>query len=407
MSAFSAKRYRFTATAAIFATTIVGLSLSGTDTGAKAQLVPPVVPDVASWQQFVLAVSPSGTVGKVTYETFASDQDIYVSNPCPSPKPSSASVCNSPTWPSATNATKTLQRSLLGRTNAHPATGEPSRFKIEVIGPKQGCGKPSGIDQAAKGSKFPKDGCIGEEVRRDRPSFDYLVTNGLWSTAGLVQYYATNQPVSLPWNTLEVKADWIPVKTLATWLGQSESFVTTNFYTSSVKLETGETKPFAMTSMHLMVKSPGFPNWVWANFENAFVPGRCDVTGCTDSYGATKTYVPPNPTAWGQYGACPKTAAVSAMMTNASVAPVFANYCMTGSQTAFTANSLPTLLGSPVIETLNANVALTKSSCISCHAGASFNASGKPGRVNTTIGPNAPASGYIGYDLMWGVLGAQ
>lgn len=78
MSAFSAKRHRFTATAAIFATTIVGLSLSGTDTGAKAQLVPPVVPDVASWQQFVLAVSPSGTVGKVTYETFASDQDIYV-----------------------------------------------------------------------------------------------------------------------------------------------------------------------------------------------------------------------------------------------------------------------------------------------------------------------------------------
>ena len=406
MSALSSKRRRFAATAAIFATTIVGLSIGGTDTGAKAQLVPPVVPDVASWQQFVLAVTPSGTPGKVAYETFASDQDIYVSNPCPTPTPSSG--CNAPTWPSATaTSTKALQRSLLGTAHARAAMQRRGKFTVEVIGPAQGCGTPSGLNQAAKGSGFPASGCIGEEVRRDRPSFDYLVANELWSTSGLAQYYATKQPVSLPWNTLEVKADWIPVSTLATWLGKPQSFVTANFYTSTANVGNGPPTTYAMTSMHLMVKSPGFPDWVWANFENAYVPGRCDLTGCTDSFGAQKAYVPPNPKSWGQYGACPKTPAVSAMMTQANVAPVFANYCMTGSQSAFTANGSPTLLGSPVIETLNANVPLAQSSCISCHAGASFNASGTPGPVNETIGPNAPPSGYTGYDLMWGVLFAQ
>lgn len=413
MSAFSSKRRRFAATAAIFATTIAGLSISGTNTSATAQIVPPVAPDVASWEQFVLAVTPSGTPNKVAYETFASDQDIYVSNPCPIPSPSPAPTptptptCNTPTWPSPTGTSaKMLQKSLLGTARAHAVKGS-SKFKVEVIGPAQGCGTPSGLTDAAKGSGFPATGCIGEEVRRDRPSFNYLVANGLWSTPGLAQYYAGKQPVSLPTNTLEVKADWIPVSTLETWLNQPSSFILANFYTSKAQVGNGPAVTYALTSMHFMVKSPGFPDWVWANFENAYVPGRCDVTGCTDSFGAQTAVVAPNLTQWGQYGACPKSAAVSAMMTQANVAPVFANYCLTGSQSTFAGNVRPTLLGSPVIEVLNANVALTRSSCQSCHAGASFNASGTPGPVTETIAPNAPPPGYTGYDQMWGVLFAQ
>lgn len=396
---------------AVSAVAITALTLGGVQGRAKpAQIIPPppVQIDAVSWQQFILAVAPSATSGKVTYETFASDQDIYVANPCAPTNP--APGCNTPAWPSTTSKqkSKTLQRSLLGMSHMRAAAAKRGGrgFKVQVIGPAQGCGTPPGLNGAAAGSGFPKAGCVGEEVRRDRATFDYLVGNGLWSSAGISQYYATGKPVTAPWNALEVKADWIPVKTLATWLGKPTSFVTQNFYISSASVGTGPATAYAMTSMHLSVKTPGFPDWIWADFENAYTPGRCDLTGCSDSFGAVTPTVPTNAKPWGQYGACPKSAAVTAMMQQANVAGVFANYCLSGSQSTFGTAANPTLLGSSVVETLNANVPLAQSSCISCHAGASFNASG-PGNVGTPVGPNAPAKGYTAYDFMWGLLFAQ
>ena len=391
---------------------VSALALGGVQSSAKpAQIVPPppISNDLVSWQQFILAVTPSGVPGKVAYETFASDQDIYVSNPCAPTKP--VPGCNVPAWPSATSkrAPKSLQRSLLGMAHMRATAalrGARRGFGVQVIGPAQGCGSPSGLGGAAAGSGFPKTGCVGEEVRRDRATYDYLVGNGLWSSAGISQYYATGQPVTAPWNALEVKADWIPVTTLATWLGKPASFVTANFYTSSANVGKGPATAYAMTSMHISVKTPGFPDWIWADFENAYTPGRCDLTGCSDSFGATTPTTPANAKPWGQYGACPKSANVTAMMQQANVGAVFANYCLSGSQSTFGTAANPTLLGSSVVETLNANVPLAQSSCISCHAGAAFNASG-PANVGSPIGPNAPAKGYTAYDFMWGLLFAQ
>lgn len=395
------------------AVTISALALGGVQSVARPAQIPPppsVSIDAVSWQQFILAVTPSAAPGKVTYETFASDQDIYVSNPCAPTNP--APGCSTPSWPSSAAATapKSLQRSLLGlahmRGAASTALRGGRRFGVQVIGPAQGCNPPQGANGAAAGSGFPKTGCVGEEVRRDRATYDYLVGNGLWSQAGLSQYYATGKPVTAPWNALEVKADWIPVATLATWLGKPASFVTANFYTSSANVGSGPATAYAMTSLHLSVKTPGFPDWIWADFENAYTPGRCDLTGCHDSFGAAKKVVPANAKAWGQYGACPKTGAVTQMMNQANVAAVFANYCLSGSQSTFGTSAKPTLLGSAVVETLNANVPLAQSSCISCHAGASFNAS-SVAPVGAPVGPNAPAKGYTGYDFMWGLLFAN
>lgn len=363
--------------------------------------------DPIAWRQFILAVAPSGSPGKVRYETWASDQDIYVSSPCAPVNP--APGCNRPSWPSpgSARAIKAFQPSVLGHSLTR-APGAGRRPTVEVIGPAQGCSSPIGIQPggAAINSGFPASGCVGEEVRRDRASFTYLVRNGLWSKAGLASYFTSKRAVALPWNALEVKADWIPVATLSNWIGQPASFITANFYTASASVGTGAPTVYAMTSMHLSVKTPGFPNWVWANFENAYTPGRCDQTGCSDSFGATKTSVPAKSTPWGQYGACPKTNAVTAMMAQAGVAAVFANYCLTGSQSAFGTTANPTVLGSPVIETVNADVPLATSSCISCHAGASFQGS-NVGPVGEPLGPNAPPKGYTAYDFLWGLLLAQ
>jgi hypothetical protein len=122
----------------------------------------------------------------VTFETWASDQDIYVANPCVSSNDPAG--CNSPVWPTADQleAPKSLTPSVLGLSHQAVAHRPAGRFAVEVIGPAQGCKVPPGIapGQPAADSGFPAQGCVGEEVRRDRASFDYIVQEGLWSRRG-------------------------------------------------------------------------------------------------------------------------------------------------------------------------------------------------------------------------------
>jgi hypothetical protein len=99
------------------------------------------------------------------------------------------------------------------------------------------------------------------------------------------------------------------------------------------------------------------------------------------------------------------------MMVNAGDAPVWQNYCMKGSQITYGTAEQPTRLGNSVIEAINADVPIAKSSCISCHSVASFNAKGEPNpHVNDgLIGP-VPASfmtGYLPNDFIWGSLFAK
>jgi hypothetical protein len=379
---------------------------------ALAQPTPPLSPtqlDQISWQSFVMAVRPSSVAGKVVYETWASDQDIYVANPCPITGKKTPG-CNVPTWPSpsANGAIKPFQTSVLGRSHLGLTRMGGG---VEVIGPAQGCTAPVGITtapKAAANSGFPSGGCVGEEVRRDRMSFAYLVQAGLWSKAGLKAFYNTGRPVGLPWNALDVKADWIPVATLAQWLGKTPAFVTANFYTATAQAsKNGPKTAYAMTSIHISIKAAGFPDWVWADFENAYTPGRCDQTGCIDNFGAKVAKVAANTTPWGQYSPCTPTTAATKLMAGAKVAAIFGNYCLTGTQVKFGTATKPTLLGSPIIEPLNANVPLAASSCISCHAGASFNAAGPNFNVGQPVGPHAAPAGYRTYDFMWGVLNAK
>lgn len=347
--------------------------------------------DQMAWAFFVRAVRPSATQGKLAYETWASDQDIYVQNPC-APPPASQSGCNIPTWP-------VLKAPKLLTSSTKPHRG----FSVEGIGPKQGCGSPNG---SAPG--FPSNGCVGEEVRRDRASFNYIVQNGLWSKAGLSNYFSGGGTVTFPANALNVKADWIPVDQLATWLGKPRSFVTANFYTAIGNLDAKSRVLMALTSMHVSVKAPGYPNWVWANFENAYTPGRCDLTGCVDNFGAVTATVAPK-AAWSQYGTCAKSPAAARLLRGANVPSVFNNYCLTGTQVNYVDGSgNATVLSSPIIEPLNAGVPTNQSSCITCHQGASFNASGVAGPVKGGIGnPQPLPTGAKAYDFMWGILFAQ
>ena len=406
--------------AALIATAALFVVSAFSPVMAQTAATPPsggtLTADILAWENFIRAVTPArGQQGKVVYETWASDQDIYVSKPCP-PAGAPTPGCNVPAWPSP-QAAKSLVSTTIGHQLAVAAAGTAVTPVVGGIGPKQGCGVPTrslGGNGAAAGSGFPTGGatdCVGEEVRRDPSSFLYIVQNGLWSQAGLHQFFQS-QAVQFPQGALNVKADWIPVATLAKWINQPEAFVTANFYTANGSLGAGRTSvPMAMTSMHVAIKHWGVPsNWIWANFENAYTPGRCDVTGCTDRFGAATQFVPPRPANWGQYGQCAKTPAVRARMQRAGVANVFNNYCLTGSQESYGTTSNPTLLGSPIIEPLNANVPMSRSSCISCHTAAAFYANGSPFTtllVTNPIGPTALPPNVRAYDFMWGVINAN
>jgi hypothetical protein len=273
-----------------------------------------------------------------------------------------------------------------------------------IIAPEQ-CAPPA----AAGAGGFPVDGCIGEEVRRNWASFQYIVSNELNSIDGLKKAFQKGLKVDLPADAIEVKADWIKITDAIRWLNLNENQVRELFYINKATDGTVTTE-FALVAFHFSSKQ--IKNWVWADFEHQMNPGRCDDTGCHDSFGASIADVtaktPPNQ----QYGECQKSNAVQAMFTNAGLNSVWKNYCLKGSQIAFTqANGQPTLLGNSVIERINAGVPVLQSSCITCHAYASFdntgNTSGPPSPNPVgNVDPNK-LQGLMTTDFLWGNLRAR
>lgn len=339
------------------------------------------------WRLFTqfTAPTPGAQPPSVIFDTWASDADTFAVNPV---------------WPSP-GAPRKFQTSALLRTKLHG--GGP----IDLP-----CSPPG---NAAAGG-FPVDGpptpCIAEEVRRNRPQFDYIKKNGLHTKAGLAAAYQRGLDVQMPTDAISVKGDWVPVQTLLQWipaLGSVER-IRTLYYTS-----VSDQVEYAVVALH--VSSRQNPNWVWGTFEHQNNPGRCDDLGCYDSFGATRPVVAPNRSAINtQYGACPKSPALQALMRNARLSPVWQNYCLKSSQVDYvTADGTPTALGNSVIERIVGNGTVSASSCIACHVYASYNAKGETSLAAQAMLPFNPTGVPIPavlkasrkFDFMWGVLQAK
>jgi hypothetical protein len=378
-------KYRVPLAELVFSTSIA--FLTGATAFAQGTNLPWGQPsDMVAWEVFTQITAPSGNpqATNVEFETWASDEDIYTA---------------SPKWPTVGAAPKQLHVSLLGESRQH------GRRVLESIAPGQ-CTQ-NYNKQAAAAAKFPADGCIGEEVRRNWSSFQYLVSNQLNTTEGLVQAFAKGFKVDLPADAIEFKADWIRVVDAMNWLGLTDQQVHQLYYTNKAT-GGGDNTEYALVSFHFSSKQ--IKDWVWADFEHQMNPGRCDFIGCRDSYGAVDANVAPKTVLNQQYGECKKTPAVQAMFTNAGISPVWQNYCLKGSQITFVdANGAPTKLGNSVIEAINASVPIENSSCITCHAYASFD---KTGAANfralslNPVGKVDPAlqAGFTGNDFLWGSI---
>ncbi len=354
--------------------------------------------DMVAWEGFAQITAPAGNPKpkKVEFETWAADEDIYVKSPAQ--------------WPSV-DSPKVLQPSALARASMRSdAVLRPFAFTTDCIKPG---GLPPGT--AAAGSTFPPGGCIGEEVRRNWASFQYIVSNGLDSRAGLGKAFASGLKVDLPADAIEFKGDWASIADVATWLGVDAGVIRGHYYTSSTTIAGVQTE-IALLSFHISSKQ--VKNWVWSDFEGAMNPGRCDFIGCRDAFGAANASVTPNPDPNRPYGDCAKTPALKAMLESAGTDAVWQNYCLKGTQVTFLDdNGKPTLLGNSVIEPLNADVPILKSSCITCHGYASFGENGKINFFALLDDANSPtgnidpshmidpanSKNFTANDFMWGI----
>jgi hypothetical protein len=360
--------------------------------------------DQVGWETFVQVTAPSGIPGNVNveFETWASDEDIYRTSP--------------PKWPSVPSP-KRLHPSVLNMVASARANQSASpRFSLEAITPGT-CAPPSN----PQAGDFPKGACIGEEVRRNWASFQYIVGNGLFSKSGLADAAKNGLVVNLPADSIEVKADWVRISDLKAWQRNTlnDDQIRKLYHVNTVEEQDGKTD-YALVAFHFSTKQ--VKNWVWADFEHELNPGRCDDTGCHDSFGAVAADVPPknsrsqngqdingNP----QYGACAKSDILEKMMANAQIADVWRHYCLKGSQITFVnSNGSPTLLGNSVIERIAADIPILKSSCQTCHAYAAFNKTGAAGGFpDNAVGAFDPKvleqAGMIQNDFIWGVLLAR
>lgn len=379
---------------------------AGTPEPAKGGPLPSGVnSDKQSWIDFIAVVTPVSK-SQLTFETWASDPDIYT---------------DTPKWPSLTEAaTKKMRPGLLQLFKApHPTGYEVARYDAKRI--DGNCGD---VANAAAGN-FPVAGstpppgpislkapqpCYAEEVRRNRPSFDYIVGNKLNTQPGLAQAYTkattSSWRVSLPTDAVEVKADWLPVDTLVDWLAANGAKRSRDQVKKEYLVRESGGVLYGLVSLHLSSKE--IPNWVWASFEHHKNPGRCDTMGCFDTFGAKKEAVEPASTDNTQYGECRKTEALEKLFKKAGVDEVWKNYCLKSSQIAEVGKDGASLmLGDSFTERVAANVPINQSSCMSCHAAAAVTSTGAPYTTLLQENPmgqvTLPATA-IGVDFIWGIL---
>jgi hypothetical protein len=300
--------------------------------GATAQTDPnPAMnaPDQFAWKMFIQVNTSAGGTN-ATFETWASDTDTFKVDPVFPSGPSPLAL-HPPVVPTA------------------------GREAIQESG---------GLLPAVP----PNPSLTLEETRRNKSAFDFIVQNNLYKITGLKAAYS--KTLSFPVDAVEVKANWVPVDQVPAFTLNrvAPADVAKIFHVNTAS----DGKKYALVSMHVITKA--VPNWTWATFENEMNPGRCDILGCKDSFGAQSAFVPPNAQAAKGYPSCVKTPALTALFASATLDGAFVHYCLKGSQADFIDNSgLDIRLGNSVTEDGFVNQA----SCMTCHGRAAFDQNGK------------------------------
>lgn len=288
-------------------------------------------PDKASWKFFISIVSAVPNVpDKIRFETWASNEDTFTKTPI---------------FPGALTTVCPGAEGAISATAAITPAASPKILNIPAL-------------QALAPGLQPHISPDGsEETRRNQATFDFIVCNQLYTKAGLRAAFASGRPISFPLDSMEVKANWLPIEDV----NSSEYYVST----------AADGKKYALVAFHIISKI--IPDWTWATFEHRANLGRCDYIGCHDNFGAVVTDVQPNDVPGRPYNPCTKTEDVKKLFADAGLPSFWENYCLKGTQTDFvTPTGIPTHLGNSVTEA----GFVSTSSCVSCHSRAAVDAKG-------------------------------
>ncbi len=160
---------------------------------------------------------------------------------------------------------------------------------------------------------------MAELVFRNEPMFDYIFDNNIYHTDGLAEVFARSQAnlsdrapyqqrnapadlvkIDFPVEAIMVKSNWLHEERAAE-LGLTDDpdnpYITMEI--ESAVTDNNETifEPGLHYLVAVHISSKDIPDWVWATFEHVNNPGRCDITGCNDSFG----YFAPDEVAGDQY----------------------------------------------------------------------------------------------------------
>ena len=301
------------------------------------------------------------------------------------------------------------------------------------------------------GRKFRQS--MAELVFRNRPMFDFILKNDLYNQQGLqavfqrVSDYATaanampyrqvGKPgalvdIDFPVDSVMIKSNWLNAD-VARKLGLRDDEANP-YIKMQIKTSANDNNPeIFQEGEHWLVafhiSSKDTPNWLWATFEHVNNPGRCDYTGCNDSYGyatsdtglrpdqATnftrpKTTCDKLPLAeyvfqTGEtYPGGTRSQALGKVLADLGIgtdrapqagisagAKAWNSYRLKGTQTEFTsATGQATRLGNSVTEGGFVN----SSSCITCHARASLGANGSVNPLPLSVFMSeASETGYL------------
>ncbi|MCC5978906.1 MAG: hypothetical protein JJU21_12655 [Salinarimonas sp.] len=148
---------------------------------------------------------------------------------------------------------------------------------------------------------------MAEFVFRNKPMFDYIFENDLYNADGLAKVFAENAKVmssnapfhsanaggasariDFPVDAVMIKSNWIS-RARAEEIGIKNNpdnpFITMEVKSAVTDNNAQIFEPGEHWLLSFHVSSKDIPNWVWLTFEHVDNFGRCDYTGCNDSYG--------------------------------------------------------------------------------------------------------------------------
>lgn len=287
-------------------------------------------PATAAWQEFITLNQPASADRRRTlWETWASAAYVFRD-------PDVTEL----EWPKAEDGDRALE-------------GLPRQqvmFVEEIRGLDIGCRFGPRAGEAGEAN-----GAIRTEVRMNPTAFEWINLQQLWYREGLEVAFDVGYGIPFPPGSMFVKAAWKKI-------AEEDK---PRYYWQSF----GGTETYGLVAFHLASKT--LPEWFWATWEQVDNPMRLEA----ERWATTKDDIGFPPPGRPEPGCVRDPTLCDCFKDRGMDAAVWSNYRLIGTQTAFTdAEGRPTRLGNSIIEPC----ILERSSCMTCHARATFAPDRKP-----------------------------